>query len=249
MARGWQRSGRVGFALFVAAAAACKTEAPSPRFDPQAELKLRHDGFWSYLAATYDLDHDQRVTRAEYRRGDDSFARLDRDRDGAITRADFDRDLVLPPDLVIPIMLVNAAGGREAESVDFDTVRHGFASMDANGDGRIDRAEFDARAGTPWYGVDRFGTLLAGMDADHDGLLSIPEIEQWFLRRDADGDKKLVRREPLPGAPTIASGYFEPDQREPAPDFTATALADGKPVSLASRIGGKPLVLIFGSFT
>ena len=44
---------------------------------------------WEFLATKYDADHDGRVSRAEYPRGDAPFARLDQDGDGAITPADF----------------------------------------------------------------------------------------------------------------------------------------------------------------
>ena len=55
--------------------------------DRAAPLDARgeFDDAWAYLSATYDADGDGRITPDEHGRGDASFARLDSDRDGAIT--------------------------------------------------------------------------------------------------------------------------------------------------------------------
>jgi hypothetical protein len=46
---------------------------------------------WRFLADKHDADHDGKITREEYDRGKDAFARLDRDRDGVLTPADFEQ--------------------------------------------------------------------------------------------------------------------------------------------------------------
>ncbi len=230
--------------------AACSSPPPKPApFDPRAELERHHDEYWAHLASTYDRDGDGSVARGEYGRGEDSFARLDRDHDGAVTRADFDRDLVLPPDLVAPILIVRSAAGPAATSVTLADALAAVMVMDASGDGRVARNEFQAASPTGMVGIDRFGTLLAGMDADHDRLLSSPEIEQWLARRDVDGDGALAIRERATAGPAPLEGYLEPAARVAAPDFAATSAADGSPVTLSSLVGRKPIALIFGSFT
>jgi hypothetical protein len=45
---------------------------------------------WTFLSDKYDANHDDRITRAEYTRSENSFAHLDADRDGRVTLADFD---------------------------------------------------------------------------------------------------------------------------------------------------------------
>jgi len=230
-----------------ALAAGCSAWRRPP--DPRVELARQHDGWWAHLAATYDGDRDGRIARGEYTRGDDAFARLDRDGDGTLTRSDFDRDLVLPPDLVLPILLVRLAGGPEARSVGTAAACDALALLDTGGDGRINREEFECGGPPPMAGVDGFGTLLAGMDEDGDGLVSLPEIERYVARRDVDGDGVLlVRERALPG-PAPCEGFIEPAEREPAPDFVGAAVEDGRPVALSSLTGKRPLALVFGSFT
>jgi hypothetical protein len=59
------------------------------------------------------------------------------------------------------------------------------------------------------------------------------------------------------GGPRNLIGMLRYDQREEgtlrvgdrAPDVTVTALDGTTPVQLSSELGGKPTVLIFGSFT
>jgi Ca2+-binding EF-hand superfamily protein len=233
------------------AAAGCESPPPPKKApeDPAAVLRRHHDEWWSGLAATYDRNHDGRIEPSEYGRDPATFARLDRDHDGVVTRADFDRDLVLPADLVLPMMLNKLAGERDAESVAIDEALEAMARLDKNGDGRIDRAEFEAGGTAYMPGVDTFATFLSGMDEDHDGLLSRTEIANWMARRDTDHDGRLARRERTSEGPAPALGFIPPRDREKAPDFTAAPLAGGAPVTLASLVGKRPVALVFGSFT
>jgi len=228
----------------------CRSEPEKPPPpDPRLELARHNDEYWAYLRSTYDRDGDGRVERTEYTRGDDSFARLDRDHDGELTRADLDRELVLPPNLVAPMLLIRLSGGPDAKSAAVADVEASVKKLDANGDGRVDRAEYE-RGARPWQpGVDSFATLLVGLDADHDGLLSTTEVEQWLAHRDADGDGVLVLRERTQTGTAPREGFIEPADREPAPDFLATSLESAKPISLSSKVGPRPIALIFGSFT
>ena len=45
---------------------------------------------WEFLAEKYDKDMDGELTEDEYDRGAETFARLDRNDDGVLTRADWD---------------------------------------------------------------------------------------------------------------------------------------------------------------
>lgn len=109
--------------------------------------------------------------------------------------------------------------------------------IDANGDGRVDRAEFEpfsSEGSNSWLGFDRFEDLVAATDRDGDRLVSAPEAGRWV-------------REQAPAEP--ACGYFDPGQRGPAPDFVAISADDGAPVALSSYFGRKPVALLFGSRT
>lgn len=238
--------------LLALAAAGCASPPPPPKKapeDPAVILRRQHDEWWAALAATYDQNHDGRIEPSEYGRDPATFARLDRDHDGSVTRADFEKDLVLPADLVLPMMLNKLAGERDAESVEIAAALEAMVRLDKNGDGRIDRAEFEAGGTAYMPGVDTFATFLSGMDADHDGLLSRTEIASWMARRDSDHDGKLARRERIGEGPAPAEGFIRPRDREKAPDFTAAPLAGGAPVTLASLVGKRPVALVFGSFT
>jgi hypothetical protein len=95
-----------------------------------------------------DTDHDGRISRAEFvaaRAG--SFAKMDRNGDGAVSRSDFGRLLKLRPQ----------AGDR------LDMM---IAEMDANHDGKITQAEVIA---APTLLFDR-------ADADHDGFIDQAEL-------------------------------------------------------------------------
>ncbi len=47
----------------------------------------------------------------------------------------------------------------------------------------------------------------------------------------------------------IGSLQEGPGLNEPAPDFELKPLGGGEPVRLSKRLGGKPIVLVFGNFT
>jgi Ca2+-binding EF-hand superfamily protein len=205
---------------------------------------------WSFLAQRYDADGDGRIARAEYSRGDDLFARLDRDGDGAITPADAATPVALPPDFGIPLIAVRLAVGREATAAPVPALVDALAKLDRDGNGRVSAEEFHAVLGNGGpVGVDGFATLRAGIDADGDELLSRPELERWFTERDQDHDGQIALREPERGGPPLATGWFEPAVRTPAPDFTAQRLDGDTPVTLRALQRGRPIALIFGSFT
>ncbi len=225
--------------------------SPAPPPDPRIELARHHDEFWAYLGTTYDHNRDGRIDRTEYTRAGEGFAHLDRDGDGCVTRSDFDHDVAIPPDLGIPMLLVRSLGDPRAESIELVRAFLNLMHLDATGDGRISRAEFMRSGGGSPLGTDSFDTLLAGMDADHDELLSAPEILQWLVGRDTDQDGRLVLRERDRGrvGPPPREGYLEPELRDAAPDFTAISFETGAPVALSSLLGKRPVALIFGSFT
>jgi Ca2+-binding EF-hand superfamily protein len=224
--------------------------ASRPPRDPRAEHRAEMAAAWRWLAERYDADRDQRITPEEHVRGEESFQRLDRDGDGAVTAADLDCDVVLPPEFGIPLLLPRLLGGPTTDAAPVLELVAGLCALDRGGDGRVDRDEFRAAfgSGAP-AGVDGFGTLLAGMDSDHDRLLSRPELFHWLAVRDLDGDGLLATREREVAGPPLRTGFIPPEEREPAPDFAAVDLATGATVLRSALQRRRPMALIFGSFT
>jgi Ca2+-binding EF-hand superfamily protein len=119
-------------------------------FDPQ---RSRQYSDWTEEAFV-DLDHnrDGRITKNEWHYDNESWLRADRNRDNALTRAEFVGDITTDLD-------------REDR----------FEYLDANNNGRIDRAE--------WHGTaDAFRWL----DRDGNGVLSREEVVGEAAATDAD---------------------------------------------------------------
>jgi hypothetical protein len=97
-----------------------------------------------------------------------------------------------------------------------------FLRSDQNGDGRLSREE----SPFPPKAFER-------IDADGDGVVTKEE----FLARWATGARR-PRPDPAP------------KEGAAAPDFTLTRADTGKPLKLSELLGkGRPVVLLFGSFT
>jgi Ca2+-binding EF-hand superfamily protein len=111
---------------------------------------------------------DPRATHGRHAMQAALFDRIDADRDGSISRAEFDAM----------------------------TARR-FARIDADGDGTISLDEMLA-----WHGLrheDRVRARFARLDADGDGRISVDEMaaaaDRRFARMDRDGDGTISREE------------------------------------------------------
>lgn len=234
-ARGFARPPRpTPAALALLLLAACATTDGAPPTDERL----------AFLLTKYDRDGDGRVARSEHDRAPTGFARLDRDGDGFVGAADFALPPPPPPPgLGGPFLFVRAFGARGADAVSAEEALVGFDAVDADGDGRATPVELAAAVGPEGAGV-----LLQAVDADRDGALVDAEIGAYVVARDRDGDAKISRRErDRPGRePPV--GRFPPSAREPAPDFALRRLDGAGTVRLAD-LRGRPVALIFGSFT
>lgn len=242
---------------------------------------------WSYLAATYDRDADGKVTPQEAGHAGASvpaFARLDRDGDGVLTRADFEGPTRMAG--YIAAMTLARIGASLPPGEDGERVRSSealpsatvvarvLAAADRDGDGVLTAAEVDAALeaaqakAVPGVldlpaGVPPHPYLLEVADADRSGTLAVAEVVAWrdaaaapraAMQREAQAAARAAAeaasaaapdavrpppRAPRPPAPAVGA---------PAPDFTLRSRGGTKTRSLAD-LRGKPVVLVFGSYT
>ncbi len=176
---------------------------------------------WKWLARRHGIAPTGRIARKDFRGPAKLFDALDRDRDGALTAADFDWSARSP-------FL------RQAQQADM-----WFSRLDADSNGRISRAEWEAFFKQAARGKDHLSR------DDLRAALALPPRPPG----------------PPPGMPTretlfrgllsgeIGSFREGPDLNGPAPDFTLPT-HDGKArIRLGDFRGKKPVVLVFGSFT
>ncbi|MCI0684714.1 MAG: EF-hand domain-containing protein [Gemmataceae bacterium] len=154
-----------------------------------------------------------------------------------------------------------------------DRMRERFAQMDANGDGKLNRAELEklaGRFGQPGAAATPGDALFRLLDANGDGKLSKDErnnaakaLEKALERLDRNKDGMIDRDELSPppkkkgGRPgevitPAAKGERIADKLkvgDPAPDFTLPLVNGKGEVKLSSFQGKKPVVLIFASYT
>jgi hypothetical protein len=182
--------------------------------------QARHD--WKWLAARYDTNHDGKITRQEFTGDPALFEKLDRNHDGELTPEDFDWSDRSP--------FIRQAG----------LASQWIARLDADSNGRISRAEWEAFFQKAAKGKDH---LTA--DDLRDALFPPPPPKD---KKGQDGPSPLVLASGLFNG-ELGSWHEGPGINQPAPDFLLKTL-DGKDVYTLSQFRGKkPVVLIFGSFT
>jgi hypothetical protein len=149
-----------------------------------------------------------------------------------------------------------------------------FARLDRNKNGAIAPEDFDWSERSPYVQMSRMASrLYRKLNAAGDGHLSKDELLHFFEKagqgkdylsgddfRDAllDGLFSPSRPSDMPSKAVLIRGLFAgelgsmnegPKLNDPAPDFTLKT-ADGKEtIQLSKRIGPKPVILVFGSFT
>jgi len=237
---------------------------------------------WDYLASRYDADRNGAVTTAEYTRNEAQFGRWDRNQDGVLEAADFERESRGGE---------GRGGGQDmktgrarrtlaryfqedddaniltlAEAADaFDLYDGSDGTAD---DGRLTEGEFtcameerhrevpgDAspmvRMGMgnakPW------ATLLAVIDGDEDGALTVDELSVFFedtLETDTiDYTGWGASRMRMPQAGSNANDGLAAQQGDLAPDFTLASTDGDTTYTLSSFRGDRPVAMIFGSYT
>lgn len=180
--------------------------------------KSRYD--WKWLAARYDKDEDERISRHELPCSKADFERLDQTWDGVLSPVDFDW----------------SANGQLC--VQKETTFALFKSADVNSDGRLAADELRA--------LIEQQTLQKGYldERDLEKLIYLPRVlkaraeyksRATHITFQLDDQGRLPTNLPEPG-------MLAPDFELRSPDGQTT-------VRLSSFRGRKPVVLIFGSLT
>lgn len=181
---------------------------------------------WKWLAERFDADSDGTITPEELgvkEPGTDLFfARLDRDSDGLLREADFDHFTRQP---ATPASMMS---------------QYLAALIDTDSNGRI----------TP----EELGAFLKRSDTDKTGFITSEDMFREFTRVFAERDSGAGD---MPRPDRMLSMFFNgelgvfesgPQLGEIAPDFTLPT-HDGSATVTLGKSRGKPVILIFGSFT
>jgi Ca2+-binding EF-hand superfamily protein len=227
---------------------------------------------WEYLRQRYDADGDGRVSRREYTRGDDAFARLDRDGDGVLSEVDVERrgggqrgrqrGPEAPGASPQLVLLLYMQDDDDASRLSLAELERAIVAYDGDGDGAIGRPEFEAlsekrRARLPGERADpgriasrraAWEAMLKAIDTDGDRRLSGAELTGCFRRSDSDGDAILLLDD-VAGRGDRPERRAGPAEGEWAPDLTLRPPRGGAPVTLSGFRGARPVALIFGSYT
>ncbi|HEV3164983.1 MAG TPA: deiodinase family protein [Isosphaeraceae bacterium] len=176
---------------------------------------------WEATLKRLDRDGNGRIARGEFPGNDADFARLDRDHDRSLTKADFDfspHALTPSPGLIL------------------------FYRADRDGNGKVTPEEFDAFFKHNDSGNQGFLSL-----SDLQEAFRPPPQSTTAEKGPSEPSKDtlvrgLFRQE-------IGSLQPGPALNEQAPDFTLKTNDGKEEITLSKLIGPKPVVLVFGNFT
>jgi hypothetical protein len=180
---------------------------------------------WQWLARFHGIDPKQAIERKDFKGPPELFERLDRNHDGRLKADDFDWSLT-------------STYARAAMPSSF-----WFRMIDANSNGRISRAEWDAF----FERISKGKGYLTPEDL-REALPVMPPPRPPGPPPKDDGPTPLLLTLGLFSG-ELGSPFSGPRVGDPAPDFTLPTQDGSRWFSLAQFRGKKPLVLIFGSFT
>jgi hypothetical protein len=174
---------------------------------------------WKWLAARYDKDRDGKITAAEFTGPPELFERLDRDGDGTITAADFDWSERSP----YMRQLMAASGA--------------LRMLGGDNGGKITHEDWERQ----------FKRLSKGK-----GFITPEDVREMIFPRPTpvppgvEPTPLVLLKGLLDG--DIGSPFEGPRLGQRAPDFRLQT-QDGSRMLSLSDFRGKPLVIVFGSFT
>ncbi len=180
---------------------------------------------WDATRARYDGDGNGQIAREEFPGNDADFARLDRDRDRQLTRADFDfspHALAPSPGMML-FYIADRDGNGKVTPEEFSGVFH---AIDSGNQGFLSLSDLQKALPMPTAAPAR----KPGSEPARTG----PSKETLI--------RGLFQQE-------IGSLQPGPSLGENAPDFTLKTNDGAREIQLSKLIGGKPVVLVFGNFT
>ncbi|MGE3818227.1 MAG: deiodinase family protein [Isosphaeraceae bacterium] len=178
---------------------------------------------WEATLERLDRDKDGQISREEFSGSAADFARLDRDRDRALTRADFDFS---------PHALTPSPGAML------------FYQADRDGNGKVTREEMEG--------------FFQAADSGGQGFLSLSDLQEAIRTPARPAAAADGKRPGGPSVETLVRGLFRqeigslqpgPALGDSAPDFTLKTNDGQDEVTLSALVGPKPVVLVFGNFT
>jgi hypothetical protein len=144
-----------------------------------------------------DHDRDRRITQNEWHYDFETFRRVDRNRDNALTQAEFvggDPDTAWNDDRGDSFDDLDVNNNGRVERGEWHASADAFTWLDRNGDGTLSRFEVVGSQDTTGDTYDQFASL----DFDKNGTIARNEWH-WslgsFTRRDLDKNGVLTRRE------------------------------------------------------
>lgn len=237
-----------------------RTPGASPEAPPLAAIVGDPEAtIWEYLEAKYDRDGDGTILAAEYGRGEEPFARLDADGSGTLEEADFRSANPLEGRMrslrTQMAMMASFQADADQRVLTADELSWALGQRDLNGDGHVDRSEFEGGAQEVGddlafllRGHDLYDVLLGDLDEDADGELSFGELTGYLAEQlDSAGVWKL--RDPRGPGGAARAARSGPAEGSWAPDFTLSTPDGAKSVTLSSFRDERPVALIFGSYT
>jgi hypothetical protein len=176
---------------------------------------------WAATRKRFDRDGNGKIARVEFPGSDADFARLDRDRDKAISAADFD-------------FSTSALASSPGAMV--------FMRADADGNGKITPEEMSAFFKATDSGGEGFLSL-----SDLQEAFAPPPARPTASAASGRPSKATLVR----GLFRQEIGSLQPGPKvdESAPDFTLKTNDGRADITLSRLVGPKPVVLVFGSFT
>lgn len=177
---------------------------------------------WTWLASRHGKESTGTITRQEFLGPADLFDRLDRNHDGELLADDFDWS-------------ENSSFVRQSKQA-----RQWFRAIDADSNGRISHAEWEAFFAKAARGKDHLNP------DDLRALLQSPPKKEGEKSKDEPSPLVLVKGL-LAGE--LGSIHEGPDIGDEAPDLALKTQDGRQTIRLSDFRGKKPVVLIFGSFT
>jgi hypothetical protein len=186
-------------------------EAMGPKYGwfRTAVTQTRFD--WDATCKRFDRDGDSRIARKEFPGRDADFARLDRDRDGALTQADFDfssSDSPPPPGAFVFSRLDRDGNGRLTRE-ELETF---FRAADSDGAGFLSRSDLEAAFPAPARSMSRGdrpskAMLIRGLFRQEIGSLqpgpNLDETAPDFTLRTNDGKSAITLSKQIGPKPIV----------------------------------------------